>query len=118
MINAGGPEGPGGFPRIAVKRTPANDVYLLLTGLGLGPYAEQALEDPVGFLTANRAEARTVAQLLQARVEAAIAQLDGAHPAAPSPGADPSPPAQRPAWRPPARDEAGRLLRSTPSLLR
>lgn len=114
MTTGDGPPG-ADLPRIAIERTPANDVYLVLTGLGLGPEAEQALADPVGFLAANRVEARTVAQLLQARFEEVTRALtDAPSPAPAVPALEPV----RPATRQPARDEAGRLLRSSPSLLR
>lgn len=105
--------GGGGLPRIVIERTPANDVYLVLTGLGLGPEAEQALADPVGFVAAHRAEVRTVARIIQARVEAAGYRPGGA--VAPVPAAPAS--ACR-AKRPPGRDEAGRPLLPGSSLLR
>jgi len=112
MTEGGGACG-GELPRIVIERTPANDVYLVLTGLGLGPEAEKALVDPVGFMAANRAEVRTVAQLIQARVEAAGHRPGGT--AAPVPAA--TAPACR-TKRPPARDEAGRPVRPGRSLLR
>ena len=103
------------LPRFTIERTPANDVYLVLTGLGLGPEAEQALADPVGFLAANRVEARTVAQLLRGRFdEAGRGHADAGSPAPAMSADDPV----RPARRPPARDEAGRPLRPDSSLLR
>lgn len=105
------------LPRLAIERTPANDVYLLLSGLGLGAAAEGVLADPLGSLAANRAEVVTVLRLVQARVASATA---GGVPAAEPPHG----PADRPSTpnrtgrRPAARDEAGRPLRPGSSLLR
>ena len=103
-----------GLPCLRIERTPANDVYLLLTGLGLDGEAEQALADPVAYALAHRAEAATVVNLLQHRLAEAMASRPERGPT--TGGEAPSP--ARPAPRAPQRDEAGRPLRPGASLLR
>lgn len=99
---AAGPE--GGPPTVAVERTPANDVYLVLSGLGLAREAERTLADPVAFLRDHRAEARLVARWLEGRVGATESPVH----------TEPAPPPRPGRRRPtPAED-----LRRAPSLLR
>ena len=62
---------PPELPRIAIERSPANDVYLLLSMLGSGREAERILADPLGFLRDNRSEARFVAQYFKGRLATA-----------------------------------------------
>lgn len=105
------------LPRLAIERTPANDVYLLLSGLGLDAEAEGVLADPLGSLAAHWAEVATVIRLVQARVASASAG-DAPGPGPPrGPAGRPSTPS-RAGRRPARRDEAGRPLRPGSSLLR
>ena len=99
------------LPRLRIERTPANDVYLLLTGLGLDGEARQVLADPLAYAESHQAEARAVVRLLQGRLSAFVPQTGDAPPPAQSRAAPPAP-------APPRRDEAGRAIRASSSLLR
>lgn len=100
------PEAP--LPCIAIERSPANDVYLILSMLGSGPEVERALTDPLAVLRENRAEARFVAQYLKGRLDVA---------AGPPP---PAPPGERTSGGAPTRKRGGAAhdLRPASSLLR
>lgn len=99
------------LPRVRIERTPANDVYLLLTGLGLDGEARQVLADPWAYVQTHQAEARAVVRLLQGRLSAFVPE-EGAPPSAEPAGPAPA------RSSPPRRDEAGRPLRAGSSLLR
>ena len=82
------PEPP--LPRIAIERSPANDVYLILSMLGSGPEAERAVTDPLALLRDNRAEARFVARYLKGRLDAAAGPPPSAPPGEPTSGGAPT----------------------------
>lgn len=100
------------LPRVRIERTPANDVYLLLTGLGLDGEARQVLADPLAYVQTHQAEASAVVRLLQGRLAAFVPEEDVDQPAK-----EPSRPAPARSSSP-RRDEAGRPLRAGSSLLR
>ena len=105
---------PDDLPTIAIERTAANDVYLVLSGLGMGREAERVLSDPVAFLHHHRAEVRLATRWLEGR-------LAGAAPATEPTGStgpeSPAPPAER-ARSGPRRPTPAEELRRAPSLLR
>lgn len=93
MTAAAGATGSGDLPCIAIRRTPANDVYLILSTLGMGAEAQRALADPLGFLGDHRAEARFVARYLEGRLEPPADPR--AHPPADRPDAAATAPARK-----------------------
>lgn len=104
------------LPRVRIERTPANDVYLLLTGLGLDGEAQQVLADPLAYARSHQAEAKAVVRLLQGRLSAfGDGGGTGGRPAPERAAPDRASP---PRPSPPRRDEAGRPLRTGSSLLR